>query len=119
VVLGDSAPSPKYWSDRVPCTLGRGGLLAHPDTEGFEEMGFTDEVMIRYPRGDLKALQDRILSITMDEAWQMQENALQLVRERHLWRHRMQDLQNIVMSDNNCLCRRYHKRLLGGCWCGR
>lgn len=119
VVLGDSAPSPKYWSDRVPCTLGRGGLLAHPDTEGFEEMGFTDEVMIRYPRGDLKALQDRILSITMDEAWQMQENALQLVRERHLWRHRMQDLQNIVMSDNNCLCRRYNKRLLGGCWCGR
>lgn len=119
VVLGDSAPSPKYWSDRVPCTLGRGGLLTHPDTEGFDEMGFTDEVMIRYTRGDLDELAERIYSLRMDEAWQMQENAIQLVRERHLWRHRMQDLQNIVMSDNNCLCRRYHKRLLGGCWCGR
>lgn len=36
VVIGDSCFAgirPRYWSDRVPETLGRGGLLIHPDTD--------------------------------------------------------------------------------------
>lgn len=119
LVLGDSAPSPHYWSDRVPCTLGRGALLAHPEVEGMAEQGFTDDVMITYPRGDLEALADKIDSLRPSDLEQRREAALALVGERHLWRHRMQELQNIVMSDGNCFCRRSHRRQLGGCWCGR
>lgn len=40
VIVGDSclAPSvPRYWSDRVPEMLGRGGLLVHPRVEGLRE----------------------------------------------------------------------------------
>ena len=40
VVLGDSclvgSPS-RYWSDRIPETLGRGGFLIHPYVDGLEE----------------------------------------------------------------------------------
>lgn len=39
VVVGDSCLSrgaTHYWSDRVPETLGRGGLLIHPNVEGME-----------------------------------------------------------------------------------
>jgi FkbM family methyltransferase len=39
VVLGDSClagESNRYWSDRVPETLGRGGLLIHPEVPGME-----------------------------------------------------------------------------------
>lgn len=40
VVVGDSclAPTvPYYWSDRIPETLGRGGLLLHPYVPGMDE----------------------------------------------------------------------------------
>lgn len=39
VVLGDSClagETHRYWSDRVPETLGRGGLLIHPHVDGFD-----------------------------------------------------------------------------------
>lgn len=41
VVVGDScfAGSPYYWSDRVPETIGRGGFLIHPKTEGLDIPG--------------------------------------------------------------------------------
>ncbi len=42
VVVGDSclAGSPgRYWSDRVPETIGRGGALIHPDVPGMAEAG--------------------------------------------------------------------------------
>lgn len=37
IVIGDSVPSPHYWSNRVVETLGRGGFLIHKDTEGIRE----------------------------------------------------------------------------------
>jgi hypothetical protein len=119
LVLGDSAPSPRYWSDRLPCTLGRGALMSHPEVEGMAEQGFTDEVMITYPRGDLVTLADKIDSLSSADMRHRAESAHELVRERHTWKHRMQELQDIVMADGNCFCQRAGKRLLGGCWCGR
>jgi len=119
LVLGDSAASPRYWSDRLPCTLGRGALLAHPEVEGMAEHGFTDDVMITFPRGDLEVLEHKINSIRYSELGERREAALALVKEHHLWRHRMQDLANVVMSDGNCYCKRARVRKLGGCWCSR
>lgn len=41
VCVGDScfAGSPRYWSDRIPETLGRGGFLIHPPCEGLDIPG--------------------------------------------------------------------------------
>lgn len=38
VVIGDCifAGTPRYWSDRLPETSGRGGFLIHPEVEGLE-----------------------------------------------------------------------------------
>lgn len=37
IVVGDSFPSPYYWSNRVVETLGRGGFLIHREVEGLKE----------------------------------------------------------------------------------
>jgi glycosyltransferase involved in cell wall biosynthesis len=37
VVIGDSVISPKYWSNRIVETLGRGGFLIHKEVEGLKE----------------------------------------------------------------------------------
>ena len=37
IVIGDSYPSPFYWSNRIVETLGRGGFLIHKETEGLTE----------------------------------------------------------------------------------
>lgn len=36
IIIGDSFPSPFYWSNRVVETLGRGGFLIHKETEGLK-----------------------------------------------------------------------------------
>lgn len=46
----------RYWSDRIPETLGRGGFLLHPYVEGIEEH-FTDGKHLRlWPLGDFGEL---------------------------------------------------------------
>lgn len=37
IVIGDSFPSPHYWSNRVVETLGRGGFLIHREVEGIKD----------------------------------------------------------------------------------
>lgn len=56
IAVGDSQAWPKYWSNRVYETLGRGGFLLHPATEGLSEE-FTDGVhMVFYERGNEEQL---------------------------------------------------------------
>lgn len=98
VVLGDSAPAARYWSDRVVCTLGRGGLLAHPRTRGMTELGFTDDVMLLYDRGDFPGLGDRIDALTAARRREMTDAAITLVGERHLWSHRLLDVAEVVFG---------------------
>jgi hypothetical protein len=89
VVLGDSAPAPYYWSDRVPITLGRGGLLAHPDTPGLAEQGFTPDNMVIFKRGDFRRLGTQLVTIAPGRWREMTDAALTLIGERHLWTHRL------------------------------
>lgn len=37
IIVGDSVPSPRYWSNRIVETLGRGGFLIHREVEGLRE----------------------------------------------------------------------------------
>ncbi|MCI3240287.1 glycosyltransferase family protein [Streptomyces spinosisporus] len=98
VVLGDSAPAARYWSDRMVCTLGRGGLLAHPRTEGMTELGLTDDVMLTYERGDFRGLGERIDALTAARRRELTDAAITLVEERHLWEHRLRDIQREVFG---------------------
>lgn len=65
VVVGDSYicdpnyPG-KYWSDRIPETLGRGGMLLHPWVYGLDEQ-FTDGThLVTYQHGDFDELRQLI-----------------------------------------------------------
>ena len=98
VVLGDSADAPYYWSDRVVCTMGRGGLLAHPRVEGMDELRFTDDVMLLYDRGDFPGLGRRIDALTASRRREMTDAAIALVGERHLWEHRLKDIERVVFG---------------------
>jgi hypothetical protein len=60
VVVGDSQPSPHYWSNRLYETLGRGGFLLHPHTEGIETEFEDGKHLVLYDRNDLQDLYDKI-----------------------------------------------------------
>lgn len=119
VVLGDSClagESHRYWSDRIPETLGRGGLLIHPEVdtdigpagEWYQgvELGRDLEVpsyeavpdLLTYPRGDFDT------AVTQARAALEFPNVREIVarhgREtvtgRDTYRHRMDQLLSIV-----------------------
>jgi hypothetical protein len=97
VVLGDSAPAARYWSDRLPMTLGRGGLLAYPRTEGLAEQGFDESLMLLYDRFAFDDLGDRIDALSDRERAAMTDAALTVVGERHLWTHRLETIRQVVL----------------------
>ncbi len=60
IVVGDSYPSPNYWSNRIYEVCGRGGFLLHPHTRGLEEE-FTDgEHYVSYQRNNFNHLRSLI-----------------------------------------------------------
>jgi hypothetical protein len=88
LVIGDSAEAPYYWSDRVPRTLGRGGILAHPDVPGMREMGFNEDNMILYPRGEYDAIAEQFNALTDAKKRRMRKAAVDTVRKQHTWKVR-------------------------------
>jgi len=57
IVVGDSVPSPKYWSNRVYEITGRGGFLIHPHVEGLRDE-FPD--MVQFEHGNFDELKEKI-----------------------------------------------------------
>lgn len=60
IVLGDSClagSQERYWSDRIPETLGRGGFLIHPDVRGLDEWYRNGVELVTYPLDDLDTLE--------------------------------------------------------------
>jgi len=98
VVLADSVPVPRYWSDRVPLTLARGAPLAHPLIEGMDEQGYTPDLLLGYEVGEFGPLGDLVDSITDRELADRAERGRALVEERHLWEHRLQYIQKVVFG---------------------
>lgn len=97
VVVGDSclvgAPS-RYWSDRVPETLGRAGLLVHPDVDGLREA---------YPSGTLELVEpesvtamvtavEYLLGMPVAEQMERRRAALVHTQQHHTYRHRLEPL---------------------------
>jgi hypothetical protein len=99
VLLGDSAPSPRYWSDRVPHSLGRanGPVLAHPRTDGMTERGITSETAVLYDRWDFTGLARRVAELSPVQRREMSAAATTLVAERHLWEHRLREIEETAL----------------------
>lgn len=63
VLVGDSClvgPNGHYWSDRVPETLGRGGVLLHPHVEGMQDYYWDGVHLETWPLGDWAELDHKI-----------------------------------------------------------
>lgn len=105
VVVGDSCLVPKkdgspmthYCSDRIPETLGRGGMLAHPAVEGIDDLygGFSP-----WPLGDWSALKGVIEALTSIEPSGPLDTYLsdqmQHIRENHTYEVRMRQLVEVM-----------------------
>lgn len=96
VVVGDSlfAGDPRgrrYWSDRVPETLGRGGPLIHPEVEGLAEQ-FSD--LITWRVGEWDSLRKKIDALRADQgrADDYRDWGVAHVAARHTYAHRMEDM---------------------------
>jgi FkbM family methyltransferase len=102
VVIGDSclAGEPRgYWSDRVPETLGRGGLLVHPHDPVLADW-YPD--LPTYPLGDFDALlelTDALLARTDEERRRLVEKNRSLVLARDTYAHRMATVLEVVGRD--------------------
>lgn len=104
VIVGDSLcvgfDRPRYWSDRVYETIGRGGFLIHPYIEGMEDE-FTDGEHLRfYPFGDFAELRRLIDHYVLhDNERQAIAGAGQAhVREHCTYTHRTQELVGHVLA---------------------
>lgn len=97
-VFGDSAPADYYWSDRIPTTMGRGGILAYPRTPGLAEQGYDDTNMVLYDRFEFEELGARIRSLSQQDRDDLREAALTVTEERHMWRHRLLQMREEVLG---------------------
>lgn len=104
VVVGDSLclgfDHPRYWSDRVPETIGRGGFLIHPQIPGLEENYRAGEHLATYRYGDfdgLKATIDRYLAHD-EEREQIRRAGHAHVKAHHTYVHRMAWMLDVLAA---------------------
>lgn len=92
VVVGDSclAGGGRYWSDRIPETLGRGGFLLHPEVEGLGEHFKADEHLATWPAGDWPALQGALERWLLDDAGRA---AVAMAGRAHVLEHHTYDVR--------------------------
>lgn len=98
VVVGDScfAGRPYYWSDRVPETMGRGGVLVHPRSEG---MG--DLPLDAYEPGDFGSLKTVIEYYLENQSFRDMYRfyAQQWVRKNDTYTNRAEEMLEIIFGD--------------------
>lgn len=95
IVVGDCifAGAPRYWSDRVPETIGRHGFLLHP------EVGSLEVPVARYRPQDLNHLHGAI------EHWLQDENGrrevvkagVEYIRKYDTWTIRMKEILESIL----------------------
>lgn len=97
IVVGDScfAGSDRYWSDRVPETIGRGGFLVFPETPGLDIPG-----LVTYKPQDIDDL-IRVLKYWLDddrnvERIQRRNQAHEWVKQHDTYTQRMGTLLQIM-----------------------
>lgn len=97
VLVGDScfAGSDRYWSDRVPETIGRGGFLVYPATPGLEIPG-----LVTYEAGNIDDLISKIDYWIDDDRTQerlrRRNEAHEFVKQHHTYTQRMAKLLEVM-----------------------
>lgn len=97
VLVGDScfAGSYRYWSDRVPETIGRGGFLVYPATPGLEIPG-----LVTYEAGNIDDLIEKLNFWVDDDQTQerLRRRALAhgFVKQNHTYTNRMATLLQVM-----------------------
>ena len=103
VVVGDSCFAglgvKNYWSDRIPETLGRGGLLIHPNVPGLD-VQFPKGTMLTWDAGNWDALGEQIeWALTHpDEADDIRRAGREHVLARHTYEHRMETVLRLIRN---------------------
>lgn len=104
VVVGDSCLVPKkdgspmthYCSDRVPETLGRGGVLVHPRVEGLPFV-FTE-----WELGDFNQMRkviNEMIAIGDDERSLIRQRSMERILDGHTYTHRVGELIAILEQE--------------------
>jgi FkbM family methyltransferase len=105
VIVGDSClvpatngePIERYWSDRIPETLGRGGFLLHPRVAGIEDLFVDGEHLRLYDdREDLYRLIDYYLDHE-DERRAIAAAGRDHVRAHHTYEHRIETIVTSIL----------------------
>lgn len=102
IVVGDSLclgfDHSRYWSDRVPETLGRGGFLIHPHIDGLDEAYGYGRDLVAYEYGDFDGLK-RVIDYYLDhgdDREQIRRSGHAHVKAHHTYTHRMQAMLDSV-----------------------
>lgn len=94
VVFAPSEPvTDNYWSNRVYNVLGFGGVMLHPWSQGLMHHIAHPGIVTFY--GGMREFHDRVemlSSMTGEERLARRLAAIKCVRERHLYRHRCEEL---------------------------
>lgn len=98
IVIGDSVSSPKYWSNRIYETIGRGGFIIHPIIEGLEEDYEPYKHFIPYNYGDFEGLKKKIdhYLTNPEECRQISEAGMKHTLENHTLLNRCQQILKII-----------------------
>lgn len=108
VVVGDSCLAPatsglpieRYWSDRIPETLGRGGFLLHPFVKGLDEQFVDGEHLRVYRhRDELFELIDHYVEHDA-ERQRIAEAGRDHVRAHHTYENRIETIVSDIAGDH-------------------
>lgn len=97
IVVGDSCfgGRPRYWSDRVTETMGRGGVLIHPHCEGMGDLPLTT-----YEQGNLESIRQTIEYYLKNndfrEAYRMR--AQEFVKENETYTNRAKEMLEVIFG---------------------
>jgi hypothetical protein len=98
VVVGDSClagDATRYWSDRIPETLGRGGLLIHPRVPGLERDYRYGEHFLAVEPENIEHMFETIdmaLAMPVADQFEIRRAGMLEVLQHHTYRQRMEFL---------------------------
>lgn len=105
LVIGDSCFAghnvSRYWSDRIPETLGRGGALIHPNVPGLDEQFIPGRHLLTWDAGQWDALGASIETALAQPALlqELREAGRQWVLKHHTYEKRMTQLVELLQVE--------------------
>lgn len=98
IVIGDSVPSPKYWSNRIYESLGRGAFLISPEIEGLEKEFEYYKHFIPYTYYDFPSLKKKIdYYLTHDEEREkIRQAGFEFTKANYTYKKRCEKLLQVI-----------------------